>query len=187
MSYRDTMVALALAYRGVGMAEATRAQYLDLIAHGEETDVAEAMGKMSGCALAIRGYLRIDGHDDARVRAPYKVGTAIAALLEMAREKSALVMARPNLRPDAGDIVLVGGDRVKDGGTEHVFVVTGLDELDRITGVDGGQVDGDGLQVIRERRRTWASIGGRLWDAPHDGGAKRRVQCWIDIEKLREG
>lgn len=193
MAYRDTMVALALSYRGVGMAPATRAQYLDLIAAGEHPEIASQMGRMSGCALAIRGYLRLDGFDDPRVRAPYKVGMAIAWLIQMARERRALVAPPPHVSqrdlealgmPQPGDVILVGGQGAGNGGSEHVYVVTRADPDRALESVDGGQVDGAGLQVIRERFRRWHLHRGGLWDTPLDGSAKR-VQAWIDLDRLR--
>lgn len=189
------MVALARSYNGTSVSF-SRDRYVDLLGPNETKAMQDYFcdPKTSGCALTIRGLLRKLGCSDQRVSPPYKFGTAISLLVGIARARNAWNASNIGNLPIAGDFVLVGGDKTKDGGVEHVFTVCSVDMDDKgilITSIDGGQRDPKGQQAILAKTRRWVERGGAYWDvsaAGSDPGSNapggRRVQGWSDVEKL---
>lgn len=197
---RTRLVALAKTYDGVSVATA-RAKYLALVAAGETPEMAAymALPKTSGCALFIRGLWRALGLDEPELKPPYfspppygpgrrKPGLAVSDVVTIARRYGAWVTDVRRRRPELGDVPLVGGDRVKDGGVEHVYGVT-LSNGDVLHSIDGGQVVG-GAQAIASKIRTWEQRrDGSVWDRSRlstdpGSGAPRRVMGWVDVSKL---
>ncbi len=181
MGAREEMASLALAYDGVGVTK-DKDGYLELIGPHETEAMRAAMLTMSGCALVVRGLWRMAGVESAILDAPYRIGMAMADLVEIAKAAGAW---RPyyNGFPGLGDAVLVGSE---SGGHEHVYTVTFEDaaNANNLGSVDGGQVDEYGAQIIRARMRTVENKNGRLWDT-NDLGLTRVVLGWVDVEALR--
>lgn len=99
-----TSAAAAAGLQGVG---ATREAYLDLIAKGEGQRMRDSMLTMSGCALVVAGIWREAGVVDGALAAPYKIGTAVSRLVQIAKRAGAWREPSPIL-PQRGDMVLVG-------------------------------------------------------------------------------
>lgn len=181
-------------YDGIGVGT-DKDKYYDLIAAGENAGTQQAMGTMSGCALSIRGFWRLFGLDDKRITGPYKPGMAVIWLQQIAQERKAWFHAAPDTLPGAGDMVLVGGDKGKDGGVEHVFTVLEMStDPIVIQSIDGGQVDGAGKQIIKKKQRTWRLQNGGFWDVVFQGtdpgsaaAGGRRVQGWACVSKILAG
>ena len=196
MSCRDQMVALANAVAGVSVSS-DLARYLDTLGPLEAPAMRDyfASPRTSGCGLVVRGLWRELGVDDPSVLPPYHFGTAISALVGVARKRKAWILAAPGKLPKPGDFVLVGGNPQTDGGVEHVFTVVAVPAGGTASGplasVDGGQVDAHGQQAIAAKFRRWSLRGGALWDVSRTGndpgaGAPggRRVQGWADLELI---
>lgn len=195
MTIRERLVALARSYAGVSVTDA-RQRYLDLVGPGEAPDMRAymALPKTSGCALTVRGFWRLLGLVHRRLAPPYVFGMAVTDCVQIGRNSSAYV-SPPELDrlPEPGDMVLVGGDRLKDGGVEHVYTVIEVELVGRevhIVSIDGGQVDASGNQCIREKRRTWTrDTRGAFWDQVEQGSdpgarARRRVMGFVNVSKL---
>lgn len=158
-STRWAMVERALAV--VGLGAAAPAPYLDLIAPCRSDRANEALCsgllQMSGCALVVRGLWVRAGILPPVLTQPYRVGRAVADVVQVAREAGALRHATEALKP--GHVVIVSGP-------EHVLTVTQLVPAGARTlvrSVDGGQRDAAGRQQVqwRERMLEGASLGGR--------------------------
>lgn len=167
----------------------TRQAYLDLIAPGETAASQEQMSKMSGCGLVIGGFWRRAGIVDPSLDPPYKVGTAVNRLYEIARKNGAWIAYKSGqgMLPSPGDMVLVGNASMGgNGGIEHVFTVTSATDEATIRSIDGGQVDSKGFQCITEKERVWTAG----WDAakkandPGGAGSKRLIIGWAAVSKL---
>jgi hypothetical protein len=117
----------------------------------------EQMKRMSGCALCVRGWLRLAGLSDPILEAPYRVGRAVADVFRLGAAHGRILRGTA---VEPGDIVCVGGGKTL-GGTEHVFVVLESDGR-MCTSVDGGQLV-RGRQGIRVVARPMAGdwIGSR--------------------------
>ena len=125
------------------------------------------MANMSGCALVVRGLWRLAGFDDARLRAPYHVGSAVELLMAMAREAGALVTLEAGAEPTPGDVFLLT--------TPQEHVATFQRAIDLPSGrwwcsVDGGQRDVGGGELVTnvQRRRNGNTLGGRTLGAAID-------------------
>jgi hypothetical protein len=178
---RQRMVAAANAVVGLGANpedEARRERYLDLIAPDETENARDEMAQMSGCGLVVAGIWRAAGVVDARLDAPYRIGSAITRLVAIARSAGAWVAYGRGRRPSPGDMVLVGGQGA--GGPEHVYTVTSIsgDADPHVTSVDGGRRDAHGYQTIDAVTRVWK--GGR--DVA--GHLSRAIAGWIDCSRL---
>lgn len=165
-----------------------RQRYLDLIASGEDPRKQSAMAKMSGCALVVAAIWRHLGVAHPSLNPPYKIGTAVSRLVQIASEKKAWKRAERSGLPLPGDMVLIGNN-TPDGGVEHVFTVTSVSIGGRtlLESVDGGQRDALGLQCVRAKKRVWH--GGRDFGlASNDPGAQlvsgRKIIGWADVEAL---
>jgi hypothetical protein len=146
-------------------------------------------------SLAHRG--RSLGCSDKQVLPPYIFGKAVSLLVDIARKRggwTSLVRASGAPLPQKGDFVLVGGDKERDGGVEHVFTVLECaveEDSVVISSVDGGQRDAKGQQAIFRKHRRWTMREGSWWDvssAGSDPGSNapggRRVMGFGDIEKI---
>jgi hypothetical protein len=196
MGSRDKVIEIIKQYSGVTVSS-DKVRYVDLLG----PDEAQAMQKYfcdpatSGCALTIRGVWRKAGISDKRLNPNYVFGKAVSWLVQIARDRGAWISAKANILPQPGDFVLVGGDKVRDGGVEHVFTVISAESDDSggiiLTSIDGGQRDGKGQQAIFEKTRRWTWRNGSYWDVSAQGSdpgsnapGGRRVIGWGDIEKI---
>lgn len=195
MSIAAKITSLAEQYAGVNVSS-SRGQYVDLLGPTESPAMQQYFcdPSTSGCALVIRGLWRKLGVIDRRVFPPYVFGKAISWLVGIARDRGAWYPSKLSSLPNPGDFVLVGGDKVKDGGVEHVFTVLtvttdGTGAL--ITSIDGGQRDQYGNQAIQKKVRRWIVRGNSYWDVSSQGtdpGSNalggRRVIGWGDGERI---
>lgn len=192
---RTTITSLAEQCDGINVSN-SRDRYVDLLGPAETVVMQKYFcdPTTSGCALFIRGLWRKLGLVDRRVSPPYVFGKAIAWLVGIARDKKAWCSSSVGMFPKPGDFVLVGGDKVKDGGVEHVFVVLSVVPDGNgviITSVDGGQRDTRGNQAIYKKIRRWSVRGNSYWDVSSQGSdpgsnapGGRRVMGWGDAEKI---
>lgn len=196
MSKRDSVIELLKQYANVTVST-NKEKYIELLGPNESKEMQKYFcdPKTSGCALTIRGLWRQLGINDPFLLPNYKFGTAISGLVQLARKKKAWKSSNINELPGVGDLVLVGGDKVKDGGVEHVFTVvtvtTNSDNTISLTSIDGGQLDSKGQQAIFEKNRRWQIRNGSYWDiskAGSDPGSDakggRRVIGWANIENI---
>lgn len=196
MTKRDDIISLAKQYAGVTVTN-NRDKYIELLGPNETKAMQDYFcdPKTSGCALTIRGLWRILGLNDKRVKPNYVFGKAISWLVGIAKDKNAWIQAKQNILPQPGDFVLVGGDKIKDGGVEHVFTVTSCQPDGKggaiLTSIDGGQRDSKNNQSIFEKNRRWTWRNGSFWDVSSQGSdpgsdapGGRKVIGWGDIEKI---
>ena len=195
MSHRQRIIELAAQYVGVTVTDA-KDRYVELLGPDETTVMRQYFcdPKTSGCALTIRGLWRKLGVNDARVRPNYVFGKAITWLVSIAKARNAWRPANLASLPNPGDFVLVGGDKIKDGGVEHVFIINSIvpDVMGAlITSIDGGQRDDKGNQAIFAKTRRWIVRGNAFWDVSSQGSdpgsnaqGGRRVIGWGDAEKI---
>lgn len=199
MATREDVVNLALKQDGITVTS-HKDMYVALLGPSEAPAMKQYFcdPKTSGCALVIRGIWRELGVSDPRLLPPYKFGTAVSLLVDIARKKKAwtsVVQARSAPIPKPGDFVLVGGDKERDGGVEHVFTVISANYDDKgnlyLWSIDGGQRDSKGNQAIFKKHRRWNMRDGSWWDVSSQGSdpgsnasAGRRVMGFGDIEKI---
>lgn len=158
-----------------------RSAYIELIAPGERPSASAEMANLSGCGLVVAGLWRAAGVKDARLNAPYCIGSALSRLMSIANSIGAWVPFAAGSFPDRGDMVLVGDNGA--GGVEHVFTVTAIivDEQGaaQIRSVDGGQRDAKGFETILALSRSWRGSIDTV-----AGHASRRIVGWIDTSLL---
>jgi hypothetical protein len=177
-----------------------RARYVDLVAPGETPRMRTDMAAMSGCALVAAGFWRAMGVKHRALLPPYHIGFAVERLWDIGKATSA--GRWPNAEqlddrtralgalPAPGDIVFVGEEPAR----EHVFVCieSGLRAGSCVVyGLDGGQRDDEGHQLIGLREHAWfTGARGRVFDVARDitpgksWGAARRVMGWADLETV---
>jgi hypothetical protein len=180
------------------MGRSTATQYLDLIAGGESDRARADMSVMSGCGLVVRGLWKRCGLCDPRLDAPYKVGSVIATIEEMAHEadawRSAASIDHGVYMPDAGDVFMLDGPvhvatlmstSPAAADPPHDFANVGFGDFGDASGrpwqwfsVDGGQRDAYSDEFIARRTRTCALHGSTL---ALDG---RPLLGVVDIEAL---
>jgi len=160
-------------------------EFLALITGGLETPtMAQAMARMSCCALVVRGLWRAWGVQHEILDRPYVIGHAVSDLATIARSYGALYASRV---PQPGDAVIVGGGS-DGGGVEHAYTVLSAEpdlydeHVMSVTSIDGGQRTASGLQTICKMDRT---LGGG-WDnasraSDPGGGSSRRVRWVVDV------
>lgn len=191
MTRRHEIVAFAAMLPGLGANPGdpeSRARYLELVAPGESESRAAEMATMSGCALVCRGIWRaFIAHPI--LEAPYITGRAMADLVTIAREAGAL-HPWPSRIPEAGDVIIVGGG-ADGGGPEHAWLALTVDVDEdaaslAASGIDGGQRDAAGFQVVKEREHVMGQGRDRAHDDGAPGGAARRVRYVIDVEAVLE-
>lgn len=196
---RQSLVDLACQYDGCTVTK-DRARYVDLLGPNESEPMKAYFCEpgTSGCALTIRGLWRTLGIKDKSLEPPYKFGTAISALVALCRARkgwTSLVQAVGAPIPRPGDFVLVGGDKTKDGGVEHVFTVVSVEATPEggmsLTSIDGGQRDAARNQSIYRKQRRWTLRDGSWWDVSAQGSdpgsnaaGGRRVMGFGDLDKV---
>jgi hypothetical protein len=197
MNHRQSIIDLVKQYDGVSVSS-ERDKYIDLLGPNETPAMRQYFcdPATSGCALTIRGLWRKLGVSDKRVNPAYVFGKAVTWLVGIARDRGAWQSSNLSLLPQPGDFVLVGGDKIRDGGVEHVFTILSIDSDGTgavITSIDGGQRDVNGQQAIFEKTRRWIVKGNSYWDVSAHGSdpgsnasGGRRVIGWGDIEKILE-
>jgi hypothetical protein len=169
-----------------------RGDYLDTIAPGETPSRANEMAKMSGCALTCRAILRRFIRHPI-LEAPYRDRQAVSDLMRIAQGAEAVtVISWPDAprRPDRfevqpGDMLIVGGGLSGDG-SEHAWTV--LDVVADpgyevspgllVTGLDGGQRDAGGHQLIALRDHEIRDG----WDVTSTG--RRRIRYVLDVAAI---
>src|SRR4051812_16402304 len=95
-----------------------RMNYLDVIAPGEDDKKQGAMADESGCGLVVAGIWRALGVQSALLDAPYRTGSGLSRLLQIARGAGAWIPYAAGKYPKAGDAVIVGDNG--SGGVQHV-------------------------------------------------------------------
>lgn len=177
MDARQRLESLARSLDGIGAAS-DRARYLRLVAPGEPPGVADAMMRMSGCALVVRGLWREAGIRHSLLDSRYRVGMAVSDIMQIAHESSAI--RSQDTTPQPGDVVLVGG---REEGPEHVYTVLRVIAQDWpapqstwLEALDGGQRDEAGAQICRVREHEI------MGDPPRDGA--RPVRRVVDFDAV---
>jgi len=183
---RDKYVEAALGVVGLTADKgqpAKRAEYLALIAPGENANMSSSMAHMSGCGLVVAGIWRAASVVHPLLSQPYKIGAGISRLIAIARTAAAWRPYSKGLLPSPGDMVLVG-DNGK-GGVEHVFTVVEVNGTELVS-VDGGQKDAKGFQCVVKMDRLWEGDKDAAKGASDPGGyrAKRRIVGIVDVSKL---
>jgi len=156
--------------------------YRDTIAPGETRVRADEMALMSSCALTCRAILRrFIAHP--LLDAPYRIGAAVADLVVIAYAADAVRF--PDSAPEPGDMLIVGGGE-DGGGSEHAWTV--LDVVPDpgyeptpgllVTGLDGGQRDAGGHQLIALRDHEIRDG----WDFTSTG--RRRIRYVLDVAAI---
>lgn len=168
MSLRSSIAAFAGSLAGLSYADPrTRAAYGELLMP-ETCEPPQArldLRTQSSCGLLARALLRTFGCQHPILRAPYRIGAAIADVDQIARDAGAWHAPTDAYVPGVGDIVRLAGP-------EHVLIVEGFgDEVDDgsimyetggvVSSVDGGQ--GAHGAAIARCERTWAMRGGALY------------------------
>lgn len=139
-------------------------------------------GGISTCGLVASGIQYRAGYDPDELSTPWS-GRAVSRIVSYLRRAGAWTAPQWDGAPPLGSVVLIGHNTDRTwGGVEHVLTVVGLDG-DVVESIDGGQVDGKGLQAIRTvRRRLTVRGNGQVWlvgllgDPARAPG--RRVQGW---------
>jgi hypothetical protein len=160
MNARDRYVELAVAAEGLSYAPATRERYLDLVVtsaldRANPQRCAE-LGADSGCALVVRGLLKLWGVTHEILFAPYRTGRAVSDVVEIAREAGALRL--PDHRPDLADVVIIEQP-------EHVLSTVGW-KYGILCSVDGGQRDELHFETIQRKERGYDLPARRLGGRP---------------------
>jgi len=155
--------------------------YRDTIAPGETRARADEMALMSSCALVCRAVLRRFILHPI-LEAPYRDRQAVTDLTRIAHDAGATVRHLP---VEPGDMVIVGGG-VDGGGSEHAWTV--LDVVadpgyeptpgQLVTGLDGGQRDAGGHQLIALRDHEIRDG----WDVTSTG--RRRIRYVLDVAAI---
>ena len=158
-----------------------RAAYLDVIAPVETPSRAAEMARCSGCALVARGILR-RFIEHPILAAQYRDTHAMSDLVEIARGAGAV--HGPDRTPEPGDLVIVGGG-ADGGGPEHVYMVLDVqpDPYDDggwlVTGLDGGQRDAGGCQLVIQRDHIIGHGRDRGTRANDPGGGSTRLVRFV--------
>lgn len=186
---RQTIVDMALSVVGLGANPKfpeKKLAYVELIAPGETLGKIRDMIQMSGCGLTVAGIWRKAGVKHYKINTPYIVGTGVSRLVTLAHKVNAWIPYHPTLRPQLGDMVLVGDNG--EGGVEHVFtVVAASTNGEDFESVDGGQRDTEGHQVIFHKKRIWKGARDVAFIGNDPGSVKlggRRIMGWVDCTKL---
>lgn len=151
----------------------SRAEYISLIAPVETPSAESSMATMSGCGLTVAGIWRACGLYDASLNAPYKVGSAISRLAQIADKYGAWVPYSASTAPSPGDMVLLEN-------TEHVYTVIQINSTTggyALESVDGGQTDANHYQTILQVSRTWSGYDTNSYST-------RPIIGWVDVQKL---
>lgn len=195
MGIRDDIMNIALSVSGMGAQDvpAGRKQdYINLIAPGETAAMQSAMCTMSGCGLTVAGIWRRAGLVHSKLVPPYKIGTGVSRLCQIAYEKHAWLPYKKNMVPQVGDMVLVGNNTAQ-GGIEHVYTVTSVRTTDKgevvLESVDGGQRDPERHQLILTKNRVWRNGKDVVFQGSDPGSnlyGGRIIIGFADIAKIFE-
>lgn len=189
-SIRDEVVAFAWTLADLGANPgnpSARVRYLELIAPGETERRAAELALCSGCELVCRGiWRRFIIHPI--LESPYRDQQAGADLLAIARQACAATSGLSRW-PELGDVVIVGGSPAF-GGAEHAWTSLSIavdpyahapsEHTETHQGIDGGQRDGAGKQVIHLRQHE-------LHDGWDSTATYRRCVTWVlDVARIVE-
>lgn len=170
---RSIFADLALSVDGLGGAPDTRDAYLELIGPNESEQMRRDMLQMNGCALTVRGLWRRAGVQHSLLTRPYRVGMAVADVVQIAKDADAW---RTSGEPLVGDVFLVDN-------LEHVGTVIERPTGSSVISVDGGQRDGLGNQLIRQRSRVLTD-GIMFGNDGINNGQARRLIGYCDCTAL---
>lgn len=170
---RSVFAAAALEVEGLGGRPESRDEYLALIGPNESEMMQRDMLQMNGCALVVRGIWRRLGIQHELLMRPYRIGMAVADVVQIAKDADAWRRAG---EPLAGDMFLIDN-------LEHVGIVVERPNPTTVISVDGGQRDGLGHQLIRRRSRVL--VDGVMFgnDGVNDG-QKRTLIGYCDCTAL---
>lgn len=174
---RDLFVANARGAVGLGAAPDVRDTWLDLVAPDESEQMRTAMLGMNGCALLVRGLWRQAGVRHAALTSPYRIGMAVADVVQIAKDAGAWRQGSDG-QPDVGDVFLIDNP-------EHVGTVVERPDDTTIRSVDGGQRDAQGFEAVRDRERV--AVGGAWFGNDGVNNAQRRsLVGYCDCTALAE-
>jgi hypothetical protein len=166
----------------------SRRRYVEVIAPGEPDAKAKEMATMSGCGLMVAGIWREAGVNATLLDPPYKVGSGVSRLIQIARATKAWVPFKKGARPQPGDMVLVGDNGA--GGVEHVYTIVAVNDGPEgleIESVDGGQRDAERCQLVLLKKRVWKGNRDCVRSGSDPGAALaggRVIQGWVDVTLL---
>jgi len=197
VSLASYVVGIARALVGLGANPADPARrraYLDLIGPFNAPHEQADMARKSGCGLTTLGLLRCcgigNGPDAGReVWAPYRSGFAFTDLGTIGLR----CHARKNwdTEPVPADIVIIGTDppagaspeviaqtRAGWGMPGHAIIVTSVIDGREVETVEGGQLDEEGFQIVKAKRRPIIRKGSQVWIGD------RRVYAVVRVREM---
>ena len=165
----------ALAAEGLGGAIENRDAYLELIGPNESENMRRDMLQMNGCALTVRGLWRRVGVQHELLTRPYRIGMAVADVVQVAKDSDAW---RTTGEPLVGDVFLIDN-------LEHVGTVVERPTPSSVVSVDGGQRDGMGNQLVRRRSRVLTN-GVMFGNDGVNDGVRRNLIGYVDCVALAQ-
>ena len=181
-STSQAFIDYALQFAGASSTNERMDEYLDLLSRGCETkQVRKDMGKMSSCALFVRGLWWAFGAEHDIYKRPYRAGNAPIDVLKVGKDAGAYISGRElgkNRHPHAGDAFYIA---TTAGKREHFGIFT--KELSMQSGawkfetVEGGQ--GLGGRAIGKLNRT-------IFKSSNPLGAigDRALIGWFDLSAM---
>lgn len=151
-------------------------EYLSTIAPGESRRRAEEMATMSGCALTVAAIWRAIGIEHPALNAPYRDGSAVSRLYQIALAAGAVCSPYLGGLPKPGDVVMVTSP-------EHVYTVVEASE-GLVLGIDGGQRDDHHFEVVELKEHLWSHLSERSRVPGGLLGMTRAINGWWDIESI---
>ena len=176
----EVPTAVSILARSIDCLSADRLNdYLSVVCPPEHR--SNYMASMSGCALTGAFIWRALGIYDSRIWDSYVTGTAVWNLHEIGNENGCLRSTQSlSMYPGPGHTVDIATSSTNND--HHIFVVSSEPVLSGSTltfrAIHGGQVTGDGKQLISEKVTT-ATWTGSAWDV---GG--RKIIWWVETEKI---
>jgi len=155
------------------------AEYLNLVAPGDTLKRQEELARASDCALVVAGIWRAVGISSPLIEGAYLDRTAVSRLYTLARTSGALRSAYPNSKPQPGDTIWVG-----HGPSEHVYTCLEI-QGDIILGVDGGQRDPNGFEIVLVKEHKWSTLQEQSRVLEGSWGAPRSINGWWDITDIQ--
>jgi hypothetical protein len=165
----------ALDVEGLGGAIENRDAYLALIGPNESDQMQRDMLQMNGCALTVRGLWRRVGVQHELLTRPYRIGMAVADVVQVAKDADAW---RTVGEPLVGDVFLIDN-------LEHVGTVVERPTPSSIISVDGGQRDSLGNQLVRRRSRVLTN-GVMFGNDGVNDGVRRNLIGYVDCVALAQ-
>jgi len=154
-------------------------EYLNIVAPGETRQRQEELARASDCALVVAGIWRQVGIVSPLLEGLYHDGSAVSRVYEIARVSGALRSSYPDSKPQPGDTIWVG-----HGPTEHVYVCLEVNG-DIILGVDGGQRDANGFEIVFMKEHKWVDLQEQSRVLEGSWGAPRSINGWWDITDIQ--